>query len=398
MKTLRVITSMNPANGGPCQGIRNSVPQLQKLDMETHVLCLDDPEEAFIGQDVFPVIAVGKASGPWAYNKALMPWLLKHLTDYDTVIVHGFWQYHLYAVTRAMAKMRTQKTSRLPKVYLMPHGMLDPYFQKADGRRLKALRNRLYWKLIESKAVANADGLLFTCEEEKRLAATTFTPYHPKAVYNVSYGIQAPPAFKPEMSLEFFKKFPQLESGSYLLFLSRIHDKKGVDLLVEAFETVYGKDAGTCRLAIAGPGEDSEYGRKLKSEILKSPFLRERVDFLGMLQGDMKWAAFYNCQAFVLPSHQENFGIAVVEALACSKPVLISNKVNIYREIESAGGGLVNNDDLQGVIALLNTWKNLSNDDRKRLEESALKTYLTYYTIEQAALKLFELTNKTQHA
>lgn len=373
------------------------MPQLQKLGMETDVLCLDDPAEAFIGKDVFPVIAIGKASGPWAHNKALMPWLLKHLSEYDTVIVHGLWQYHVYAVTKAVAKLKRQGT-QLPKVYLMPHGMLDPYFQKAEGRKLKALRNLLYWKLLESKAVANADGLLFTCEEEKRLAATTFKPYRPKAVYNVSYGIQAPPARKPDKEIEFFQRHPLLKPNGYLLFLSRIHDKKGVDLLVKAFEAVYENNPGHCRLAIAGPGEDSEYGKKLKSEIMASPFLRERVEFLGMLQGDMKWAAFYNCEAFALPSHQENFGIAVVEALACSKPVLISVKVNICREIEAGGGGFAESDDLQGVRSLLNKWKNLGDEDRKRMGKAALDTYLANFTIDQAALKLFELTNKTQHA
>jgi glycosyltransferase involved in cell wall biosynthesis len=72
-----------------------------------------------------------------------------------------------------------------------------------------------------------------------------------------------------------------------------------------------------------------------------------------MLEGEAKWGALYGCDAFVLPSHQENFGIAVVEALACNKPVLISNKVNIWREIAEDGAGVVEEDSVEGTARML---------------------------------------------
>jgi glycosyltransferase involved in cell wall biosynthesis len=86
-----------------------------------------------------------------------------------------------------------------------------------------------------------------------------------------------------------------------------------------------------------------------------------------MLQGDAKWGALYGCDAFVLPSHQENFGIAVVEALACDRPVLISNQVNIWREIESARGGLIADDTPEGCVKLLSQWLQMSAEQKSEL-------------------------------
>jgi len=86
MKVIRVITSMDPSKGGPCQGIRNSIPALKELDVETHVVCLDDPEADFLGKDSFPIFALGMHNGPWAKNKKLEEWLLQHIAEYDMIL------------------------------------------------------------------------------------------------------------------------------------------------------------------------------------------------------------------------------------------------------------------------------------------------------------------------
>jgi glycosyltransferase involved in cell wall biosynthesis len=191
--------------------------------------------------------------------------------------------------------------------------MLDPYFQKAPERRLKAIRNQIYWKLIEQKLINRADGLLFTCEAELLLARETFTPYHPKRELNVGYGIQEPPAFTPAMRDAFLNKCPEIADKSYILFLSRVHEKKGADLLIKAYSSI--RNSSSSKLIIAGPGMETDYGKSL-IQIVKEDHLEHSVHFTGMLSGDAKWGAFYGCETFVLPSHQENFGIAVVEALA----------------------------------------------------------------------------------
>ncbi len=398
MKILRVINSMNPENGGPCQGIRNSIPQIDLMGHVSEVVCLDDSTDPWIGKDVFNVYAVGRASGPWAYNKNLLAWLMENLGNYDAVIVHGLWQYHSYAVIKAVRSFR--KSGKLsPRVYVMPHGMLDPYFQKAEGRKLKAIRNSVFWHLIESNVINSADGILFTCQEELDLASQTFSNYHPRAVFNVGYGILPPPNNNKVNIKAFYDLCQDAQGKPFILFLSRVHEKKGVDILLNAFDKVYKSQSDAPMLIIAGPGMATEYGKSLQNIVAQSDFLNSNVRFVGMIQGDIKWSAFYNCEVFILPSHQENFGIAVAEAMACSKPVLISDKVNIWQEIKNGGGGYVENDTEQGTENMLRQWLNTNSNEREMMAKHALDTYKQFFTVEQAANNLLKvLQAKTENA
>ena len=109
-----------------------------------------------------------------------------------------------------------------------------------------------------------------------------------------------------------------------------------------------------------------------------------------MLTGDLKWGALRAAEVFVLPSHQENFGIAVVEALACGKPVLISNKVNIWREVQEDGAGLVADAGPDGTAALLTAWFAWSADEREALGRRARASFEKRYQVDQAAAALVE--------
>jgi glycosyltransferase involved in cell wall biosynthesis len=405
---------MDPSHGGPSQGIRNSIPALRRVSVNTEVVCLDDPSAPFVGKDNFTVHALGPGKGPWHYSPKLVPWLLENLDRFDIVIVHGLWLYPSYAVPKALhshkARIRLHPEGKAPKLFIMPHGMLDPYFQKAPSRRLKAIRNWVYWKLIESNSINESDGVLFTCQEELRLARLSFSPYKPKREIDIGYGIASPPPYAPALTHAFLERCPEVKDRPYILFLSRINEKKGVDLLITAYH-----DAITQRLkmraavantanksskkqpsfsfelpalVIAGPGLESTYGRAMRQLAATLPV--PAVFFPGMLTGDAKWGAFYGCEAFILPSHQENFGIAVVEAMSCSKPVLISNQVNIWREIEAAGGGLVADDTLEGTISSLEKWCELTKLEKDEMGKRSLLTYRSHFAVESAAIKMKE--------
>ncbi|MBD0850784.1 glycosyltransferase [Maribacter arenosus] len=382
MKILRIIPSMDPQQGGPCQGIRNAIPELHKLGVQNEVVCLDDPNSDYLGKDPFQIHALGKSNNPWNYNKALIPWLLAHFQRFEAVIIHGLWLYHSHAAIKAMMAFRKTSTT-CPKVYVMPHGMLDPYFQKAKERRLKALRNVIYWKVFENKLVNQADGILFTCEEELVLARTTFPNYKPQREINVGYGIQPPPRYDPTMRQAFAAKVPQWNGKPHFIFLSRIHPKKGVDLLIKAYLQLEKELGSLPQLIIAGPGLEQPYGEAMQELAAGST----NILFPGMLSGDAKWGAFFESEAFVLPSHQENFGIAVVEALACAKPVLISDKVNIWREIEKGKGGIVKNDTEADTYQALKQWMSLNKGEKTAMSKSAQGVYQGYFTIAQAALQ-----------
>ena len=383
MKILHVISSMDPKSGGTSQGVRNSVTELLKLDVHNEVVCLNDPTSEFLKEDQFIIHAIGRAKGPWGFNANLVSWLENNISRFDTIIIHGLWLYHSFATHKVVQNYKKTQSKDLPKTYLMTHGMLDPWFQKANGRKLKAIRNWLYWKVIEGKIVNQVNGLLFTSDEELRLAKSTFEPYHPRKELNVGYGVMNPPNFTEDMTQSFASIYPDVQKSPYLLFLSRIDVKKGIDILIKGYIELKNVGYKLPKLVIAGPGADTHYGEEMVTLSKAEP----DILFVGMLSGNKKWGAFYNADAFILPSHQENFGIAVVEALSCSVPVLISNQVNIFKEIEGQAG-IVASDDLAGVKKLLIEWSDIDIAKKLKLRENAGRVYREHFTIEGATEKL----------
>jgi glycosyltransferase involved in cell wall biosynthesis len=147
-------------------------------------------------------------------------------------------------------------------------------------------------------------------------------------------------------------------------------------------------------LVIAGPGMDTDYGKSIMNIVNSNQTLKSNVVFSGMIQGDAKWGALYGCEAFILPSHQENFGIAVVEAMACNKPVLISNKVNIWREIKNANAGIVEEDTLDGANQLFYNWEQLSLNEQIEMGNNSFQLYEEKFTAKASSEKFVQvLTN-----
>lgn len=394
IKILHIISSANPKIGGPIQGIRNYEKALYDLGVQRDLVCFENPDSVQ-GWD-FPatlnVIGLGESKTGLQYNNALVPWLTANAANYDCIILNGMWSYHTYATIKVINSFKKQRKTT-PRVYLMPHGMLDPWFQKDKTRRLKALRNYFYWHLVEKNVVNAVDGLLFTCEEELLLARTTFAGYKPKNEYNIGYGIVAPPPRSSEMVDGFCQQFNISNDKPYLLFLSRIHPKKGVDLLLEAYYDLVSKNQANDelpQLVIAGSGLETDYGQYLQKYVNDHDVLQNKVHFVGHLGGNLKWGALYGCQAFILPSHQENFGIAIAEALACSKAVLITNKVNIYREIENGKGGFVDVDSVAGTFAILSNWLSLSKNEQDEMGNNAYAVYQQHFNIDNAAKTYFK--------
>ena len=385
MRILHVIVSMDPESGGPCQGIRNFEIGNKDSNVTRQVVCLDKNYSKYLNKDTFKINALGDGKGRWQYSKKLIPWLTVNLEKFDVVIIHGLWQYHSYAIWKVIKDLKKQyPNKKLPKVLVMPHGMLDPYFQFAKGRRIKAVRNFFYWKFIENIIINNVDGLLFTCEAELLLARKTFTPYNPQKEYNVGYGVATPPVFNDHMTTSFKEHCPGLKESPYWLFLGRIHEKKGVDLLINAYKLLSNQYTAMPKLVIAGPGLETAYGKKVQA--LAKGDSSKSIFFTGMLSGDAKWGAYYGCEAFVLTSHQENFGISVAEALACSKPVLISDQVNIYREIKT--GGIVGSDNLESVKNIIEKWIKLSTSEKSQMSKNAFLVFKENFEIEPVSQKV----------
>jgi glycosyltransferase involved in cell wall biosynthesis len=372
MKILHIISSVNPRGGGPMEGLRQRGLRLIEMGHQVEVVTLDDPANDFVVSYGLNVIALGPTMGGYQFNPKLVPWLQLNASDYDAVIVNGLWQYHSFAAWRALSKMK------IP-YFVFTHGMLDPWFKHTYP--LKHLKKWLYWPWAEYRVLRDARVVFFTCEEERILARQSFWLYKVREQV-VTYGTKTPPSDGVALAETFYTQFPALREKRVFLFLSRIQEKKGCDLTIEAFAEFAVRDINL-HLVIAGPSQQ-KYQEKLQA-LAQRLEIADRITWTGMLQGDMKWGAFYASEAYVLSSHQENFGIAVAEGLGCGVPVLISDKVNIWREIEADGAGIVNPDTLAGTKESFRHWLALDETARQQMRANAKRCFEERFTVESMA-------------
>lgn len=381
MRLLQILPTLDPRGGGPMEGVLQSGLACRALGHEVDVLTLDEPGAGFLRDYPLAVHAIGPSIGHYRYNARLVPWLRRHAADYRAVFVNGLWQYHGFGAWRALRR------GPVP-YFVFTHGMLDPWFREAYP--LKHMKKRLYWPWSDYRLLRDARATLFTCEEERRLARRSFRPYAAREAV-VPFGTRTPPADAEALREAFLGRHPHLRGRRLLLFLSRIHPKKGCDLLIEAFSRVAAED-DDLHLVVAGP-DQAGWVPALR-DLAASRGIGHRVSWPGMLQGDLKWGAFQASAAYLLPSHQENFGIAVAEALGCGLPVLISDKVNIWREIEADGAGFVGDDTIDGTERSLRRFLALPPDAAAALGAGARACFHRRYTVGAMAEALVDLAGR----
>ena len=378
MRILHIIGTLNPAAGGPTESVRVLL-SYGPIGYSGEVVTLDDPNEPYLQNIGFPVHALGPTRTTYGFNRKLAAWLKANRDRFDGVVVNGLWQYCGYAAWRTLA-------GNTPYV-VFTHGMLDPYFKHAFP--LKHIKTWLYWVPAEYRVLRDAYRVLFTSKAEKRLAEESFW-LHRWNPYVVPYGASGPIGDPEVQKQAFFERCPAVKDKRYLLFLGRIHRKKGCDLLIDAFAKIAADDP-SLDLVMAGPDQQS-WSAKLR-EMAEKTGIGDRVHWPGMVTGDAKWGAFYGSEAFILPSHQENFGIAVAEALACGRPVLLADKVNIAEEIAEDKAGLMEVDTSAGTLQLLKRWIAMSEQEKKEMGERAFQCFHTRYDMREnakAIIRLFE--------
>jgi glycosyltransferase involved in cell wall biosynthesis len=372
VKILHVIMGTHPSEGGPIENTLQTARVLVKRGHTVEIASLD-PEDALWLKDLdIRVYPLGSARDRYLNAPRLKGWLIENANDYDVVLQHGLWNPTSFATWRAM-----KKTGQRYVTY--PHGMLDPYFR--GSKPLKHVLKQMLWFVADGRLLKDSQLVLFTTEEERLSARRSFWPcwYREKVV---NYGTADVPIYRSDQTEAFQKMLPAVNDRPFLLFLSRIHPKKGCDILIEAF----GRVAQTwpdVHLVIAGPDE-AGLVPQLQS-LAVNLGIQDRVHWPGMLKGPEKWGALRSCTGFVLPSHQENFGVVVAEAMACARPVLITNKVQIWREVKSANAGIVANDDVDGVASLLTSFLELPQSRRDEMGRNAREGFSKYFEITHVA-------------
>lgn len=327
MRILHVIADLDPAHGGPtnaCLGMARAVAALGH-DVEIHTTDAGTPDAPQgTQQDDRITIHRSRQHAPASMRTSfgLAKTLRQSAASADLMHIHSLYLYHDWAAPRIA------RAHGLPYI-VRPHGSLDPFiWQRHRGRK------RLVEVAFQNRALRDAAAIHYTTEEERQLAA----PYaqSDRAIV-VPNGID-PDAYAFAGGRQAIRdRYPVIGDRKVVLFFSRLHFKKGLDVLARTFADLAAQ-RDDIHLLIVGPDD----GVQADIEgLLDAAGVSDRVTFTGLLLGDDKLAALHGADVFALPSHSENFGIAVVEAMACGVPVAISDKVNIWREVETAGAGLV---------------------------------------------------------
>lgn len=342
MHVLHVISGIDPRTGGTTTalaglaeaqlnaGLRVSVAATHVEDFESSVA--DHLRKVGVN-----VTLIGPTRTALRYHREIAPVLKRLIADADIVHIHALWEEIQH---RAAVLAR-----RLGVPYVIsPHGMLDPW--SLGQSRIK---KRLYMAMRLRRDLNHAAALSFTTETERQLTEPlNLRP--PGVVETLGLNLEEFETL-PEPGT-FRKRYPALGDRPILLFLSRIHHKKGLDLLVPAFAQVHDRDA---MLVIAGPDSDDGYQATVQDMVDKHD-LADRVIFTGMLFGVERIEAMADADLFVLPSYQENFGIVVIEALAAGTPVTISDQVNLHHDVTEGDVGEVIRPNVDAVADAMNRW------------------------------------------
>jgi glycosyltransferase involved in cell wall biosynthesis len=373
MRLLHIVHTLNSDRGGPSESVRMFVLAHQRAGNEVEVATLDDPASGYEKLVNCVVHPCGPGRGNYGFSPRLSEWLDANYAQFDGVIVNGVWQFHGVAARRVLA-------GRKPYV-VFAHGMLDPYFKRRYP--LKHLKKLVYWILEERRNLNRAQAVCFTSEEEKRIAGRGF-PFTRFRGVVVPYGTTGPSGEPEDLKAVFLREFPALAGKPYFLYLSRIHPKKGCDLLLRAFAEAAPREL---QLVMAGPDELG-WRPELERQAAKLG-LTKRIHWTGMLRGDVKWGAFYGAEAFILPSHQENFGIAVADALACRLIPLISDKVNIAPDVARDGAGIMEPDTVDGTRQLIERFQAMTRIEREEMRQRGLACYQRRYALTNAAQEVY---------
>ncbi|MBI2996197.1 MAG: glycosyltransferase [Candidatus Melainabacteria bacterium] len=277
--------------------------------------------------------------------------VLNEVKKYDLVHITAFWNFPVLAGSVSSLLYK--------KPYIIsPRGVLYEEAINIKSKRIK----KLYYYLIAKHYLKFASAVHYTSEDERDNISSLFRINNKSLVIPNGLDLDQYKTLPPAGT--FKSKYPVLKDKRYILFLGRIHKKKGLDILVDAFKDLINFD-NDLSLVIAGP-DNGGYEKFIKAK-LNNYGLSKKVLFTGLIRGKEKLAAFVDANLFILSSYSENFGMSVIEAMACGTPVIVSNKVGIYKDIQDANAGYVVTTNANSVASGI----------KKLLSDNALCTVLS---------------------
>jgi glycosyltransferase involved in cell wall biosynthesis len=412
MRILQIVPSISLIYGGPSQMVLGLAPALASQGIEVTVLTtnsngdtgqepLDVPLNITIEQEGYKIVYFRCSPfRRYKFSLDLLKWLNNHSQEFDVAHIHALFS----PVSSAAAWVCRQKN--LPYI-LRPLGTLDP----ADLRKKKQLK-KLYVAMIERANLAGAAAVHFTSEQEAKVSERFGIPTRDLVIpLGVRHNTNSTDARMNLMSLlmhpgfQFMNADAQNDSSAYpefqsmnadiknhssvyprsnscgapiLLFMSRIDPKKGLNLLIPALEKLL-TEGLQFHFVLAGTNpQDPGYEEKIRLQIEASP-LRSHATITGFVTGEIKAALLQAADIFVLPSYYENFGIAVAEAMVAGTPVIISDQVHIWQEVQDSESGWVGATDVE-VLTNLIKYALEHPEECQRRGLNAQKYALTHYS------------------
>jgi glycosyltransferase involved in cell wall biosynthesis len=344
MRVLHVIPSISERSGGPATAIVPMCRALQQQGVDVLLITTNaglEHEEKTAGQisnykGVPAMFFPSQMGESFKYSRPLASWLSSNIRQSGLAHIHAVFNHSSVATAHVCRK------AAVPYV-VRPLGTLDPW-----SMTQKSLRKRVFWQVFGKGMLRGAAAVHYTSEAEKLATENLFGLNHGKVI---ALGIEAKTQF-PSAKDKLAHHFPSLVQQAYVLVLSRLHPKKGLDVLIDAFLSLVQVERFThWRLVLAGDGP-ADHVLKLKERVASSSH-RDSILFTGWLDGEKKDAVLSGASLLVLPSHQENFGLCVIEALSHSVPVLVSPHVNLAEEIVLANAGWIATVNKEALAARL---------------------------------------------
>ena len=267
------------------------------------------------------------------YSKPMAAWFDDNVEQFDLVHIHAVFNHACIAAARACRKHHVPYVVR-------PLGTLDPW-----SMRQKRLMKSMFWTLTGKRMMRGASAVHYTTRAEKQGAEELLSLNHGHVVpLGIDLEIVETPLEQGNVQ--------QPPAQPYVLVLSRLHPKKRLEVLIDAFlQLVEQSQFREWRLVLAGDGP-GDYVKTLRNKA-SSEAAKEYVLFPGWLEGESKKLFLQRASLLVLPSHAENFGLCVLESLACGVPVIVSPHVNLSEAVEAAGAGWIVDVDREDLTATL---------------------------------------------
>ncbi|MHC4108108.1 MAG: glycosyltransferase [Planctomycetota bacterium] len=329
MKIVHYVCGMKLAAGGVVRAVLDMCEGVAARGHEVTLLTLDPgdvPPSWRVGETGVPRVAQIERGALPRLNRSGLAQAQRQIKAADVVHLHGIWD------PICLQLARLARRSDVPYVVSV-HGMLDDW---SIGQR--TAKKRLYVALAGRRFLERAAAVHCTADAERAQSSKWYPRGRPVVipyVTDLSPFLELP---GPQLARRSFPEVFSDDGRSVILFLSRIHPKKGLEQLIRAAAELQRRGLEIA-VAVAGTGEP-EYEQSLR-RLADEEGVSERLHFLGLVVGEQKVSLYEAADLFVLPTSQENWGLVLTESLACGTPVVTTRGVDIWSELEASGAAAI---------------------------------------------------------